>query len=107
MIFGTVLVFVFFSKFSDIYHWIGLNDYEIDGVWRWTDTDTIATFTNWHTGEPNGHTRENCAIIYPVFNYKWIDENCLARHKPLCEKEYVFIINETSILYPYINHFLR
>lgn len=33
-------------------YWIGLNDVEVEGVFRWTTGEPV-TYTNWDPGEPN------------------------------------------------------
>ncbi|XP_052762165.1 asialoglycoprotein receptor 1-like [Mya arenaria] len=66
--------------------WIGLTDEDIEGVWKWFDTDTVASFTDWHPNEgaTNG---EDCAIFYSVYDFKWADTYCSHTYlyPPLCE----------------------
>ncbi|WAR16211.1 CLC3A-like protein [Mya arenaria] len=67
------------------YHWIGLTDDVIEGQWKWHDTDQVATFTNWWTGQPDGLRNANCVIIHAALQYKWTDQGCQESFKPLCE----------------------
>ncbi|KAK2865587.1 hypothetical protein Q7C36_001643 [Tachysurus vachellii] len=41
--------------------WIGLNDRDTEGVWKWVD-DTPLTTRYWGRGEPNGKLYEDCVI---------------------------------------------
>ena len=42
--------------------WIGLSDRATEGRFRWDD-GSANDFVNWHAGEPNGATNENCAQV--------------------------------------------
>jgi hypothetical protein len=60
---------------------------DIEGIWRWYDDDTLATYTNWHPGgEPGGFVRENCAVIHGG-EYLWQDYPCSRTFLPICERE--------------------
>uniref|UniRef100_A0A671L496 C-type lectin domain-containing protein n=1 Tax=Sinocyclocheilus anshuiensis TaxID=1608454 RepID=A0A671L496_9TELE len=39
--------------------WIGLTNME--GTWKWVDGSTL-TSSFWASGEPNGHTKKDCAV---------------------------------------------
>ncbi|XP_052762419.1 hepatic lectin-like [Mya arenaria] len=67
--------------------WIGLTDENVEGLWKWHDTDTLATFTDWFPGEPsNGGNNEDCASIYVREGFHWNDVNCqLFKYYPICE----------------------
>ena len=49
--------------------YFGLTDEWVEGNWEWTNEET-ATYTNWHSGEPNG---ENEDEDYAQFYWKFTD----------------------------------
>ncbi|XP_057308374.1 uncharacterized protein LOC130646225 isoform X1 [Hydractinia symbiolongicarpus] len=64
-------------------HWIGLNDKQREGDWRWEDGSS-SNFTKWRSGEPNGQTRENCVAIV---NKEFLDMPCSASYvHSVCKK---------------------
>ena len=59
----------------DSYLWIGLNDAEVDGEFRWSNGDPV-TYTNWNQGEPNNFNGdEDYVHIYNFDNgaFEWND----------------------------------
>uniref|UniRef100_A0A7N6B7J2 C-type lectin domain-containing protein n=1 Tax=Anabas testudineus TaxID=64144 RepID=A0A7N6B7J2_ANATE len=68
--------------------WIGLNDREVEGTWRWVDGTPVLTATRfWGTSEPNdAKGTEDCAEIY---NYEsqnsWNDAPCEIQKHWICE----------------------
>ncbi|KAK3100806.1 hypothetical protein FSP39_025523 [Pinctada imbricata] len=75
--------------------WIGGNDIESEGTWKWTNSNTVFWSTNdvpanayytWYNGRPNDALGNNkdCLII---FGGKWYDRSCSYRfRKGICEK---------------------
>lgn len=54
------------------YYLIGASDAEKEGVWTWPLKDGVEQYENWASGEPNGGTSENYAVIRKS-DLKWID----------------------------------
>jgi len=71
--------------------WIGGNDLEEEGVWKWTDcTPWEATF--WAPGEPNNKNNEDCLALVlvhgnPQLNRQWNDGSCIIEWEFLCSKK--------------------
>ncbi|XP_041357739.1 lectin BRA-3-like isoform X2 [Gigantopelta aegis] len=55
-------------------YFIGLTDVQQEGRFVWENGKDVG-FSNWVRGEPNGGTRENCAVISSI-TYQWKDYPC-------------------------------
>ncbi|XP_053407988.1 perlucin-like protein [Mercenaria mercenaria] len=67
--------------------WIGLNDLQEENSWVWVNSNTPASYTHWHPGQPdNGASNENCAHLYPGFSFSWNDKQCYTHYNYICEK---------------------
>ena len=53
--------------------WIGFNDIEREGEWRWAD-GTENSFTNWEPGNPSSD-KQDCGTKYWL-GPKWDDDTC-------------------------------
>ncbi|XP_053519370.1 C-type lectin domain family 4 member F isoform X1 [Artibeus jamaicensis] len=76
---------------STSYHWIGLNDRNSEGTWRWTDGSTFSSSGSrqfWSKNQPdNWHNNggdEDCVQI----QQKWNDVSCNARYPWVCKKPF-------------------
>ncbi|VDI30464.1 C-type lectin domain family 4 member D [Mytilus galloprovincialis] len=65
--------------------WIGATDCDSD-KWIWSSTFAPIKYSNWHSSEPNGYTKENCAAIYKKYNGKWIDGMCKYKSVFVCKR---------------------
>ncbi len=73
------------SSFPQIlpnYVWLGNSDEELEGWWRWITGESAGwgigrngMYANWHPGEPNGGTSENC-LDFADGSTQWNDESC-------------------------------
>ncbi|XP_028576819.1 hepatic lectin-like isoform X1 [Podarcis muralis] len=67
-------------------YWIGLNDIDEEGEWRWIDgTNYLSSYKNWRQGQPSDYqNKEDCAEIH--FSGEWNDESCSTANFYICEK---------------------
>jgi len=63
--------------------WLGGNDIEEEGAWKWTDC-TPWEDTFWGSGEPNNLGGEDCLEIR---NWKWNDSTCSRERGFVCSKK--------------------
>ena len=61
---------------STHYMWIDLNDLDSEGVWRWSQSGTVASFTAWSGGQPNSLNGEQDCVGLDLGNSKWNDLWC-------------------------------
>ncbi|XP_032998408.1 hepatic lectin-like [Lacerta agilis] len=67
-------------------YWIGLNDIDEEGEWRWIDgTNYLNSYKNWRPGQPSDYqNKEDCAEIH--LSGEWNDESCSTANFYICEK---------------------
>jgi hypothetical protein len=65
--------------------WIGASDEATEGAWKWLDETRLDLSTYWANGEPNGGTRENCAMTNWPSTGKWNDAHCAHEYIFLCQ----------------------
>ncbi|XP_048011324.1 C-type lectin domain family 4 member M-like [Megalobrama amblycephala] len=63
--------------------WIGLNDSDVEGTWKWVDGSTL-TSGFWASGQPNMGKEENCAVLNPL---GWYGYPCDNVFKWICERK--------------------
>ncbi|XP_070572120.1 EGF-like repeat and discoidin I-like domain-containing protein 3 [Ptychodera flava] len=66
--------------------WLGANDIEQEGVWKWEDGTQI-TYSDWYANQPNnGGGIEDCLHFYKEWDGKWNDARCNYHMGYICEK---------------------
>ncbi|XP_071142757.1 perlucin-like protein [Mytilus edulis] len=73
---------------KNVHYWLGGRDDSTDGIWTWSSSDRVFTYTAWGPGEPNGHANENCLDMYYGHQWKWNDDVCTSLRPYVCEKKY-------------------
>jgi hypothetical protein len=64
------------------FYWLGYGDASVEGSWVWSD-GAASSYTNW-TGEPNGGSSQNCAMVAQA-DGAWSDEACSVKKVTVCE----------------------
>lgn len=64
--------------------WFGYSDSMLEGTWRWSSGRGNG-YVNWHAGEPNNATNEDCAVLNTFSDGKWNDANCNSVFRFVCE----------------------
>ncbi len=64
--------------------WMGFHDRNTEGTWEW-DSGETASYTNWHSGEPNDSGDEDCGQLNRWADYTWNDEPCSSTFYYVCE----------------------
>jgi len=80
--------------------WIGGNDLEEEGVWKWTDcTPWEAEFWSWTAGQPDNRNNEDCLNLVlrsHGLNRQWNDGPCTFAGEFLCSKKICSSDNSAS-----------
>nr|XP_019924383.1 C-type mannose receptor 2 [Crassostrea gigas] len=63
--------------------WIGLNDQEEEGQFKWENSNFPVTFSNWLSGQPDGREHKNCVEM--LQDGKWNDRHCRRNNPFVCE----------------------
>ncbi|XP_063438093.1 pulmonary surfactant-associated protein D-like isoform X2 [Mytilus trossulus] len=66
--------------------WIGAHDSVQESRFIWESDNTVLTYTDWNTGEPNNAGQEDCAHMNSGAKYKWNDIQCSHKFSFICEK---------------------
>ena len=66
--------------------WIGGNDIDEEGTWKWTDGSPFE-FTFWKSGEPNNKGDEDCMELWVGNKGRWNDKKCSAKGNFVCSQK--------------------
>ncbi|KAK0138497.1 Macrophage mannose receptor 1 [Merluccius polli] len=77
---------------TEKYVWIGLNNNNTQGAWRWSEDSSDASFYNWNKGEPNGNN--NCVEMRP--DGCWKDEKCTTKLPFICNDFPMILISQNK-----------
>ncbi|XP_071950015.1 echinoidin-like [Antedon mediterranea] len=69
-------------------YWIGLTDARYEGTWRWSDTNQLATYTNWDRNQPDNHSgNQDCVTVWNRSGLQtiWDDKQCNAVQGYVCK----------------------
>lgn len=86
MLFGHFTVYFYSEGDYNRDTWIGGNDFEIEGEFRWSNGSPISGYTNWYRHNPDNLGFEHCVHFFKFF-FQWNDNNCSKKFQSICEKE--------------------
>ncbi|CAK6969799.1 CD209 antigen-like protein E [Scomber scombrus] len=66
-------------------HWIGLNDREDEGTWKWVDGSVLNSTVFWRKGEPSGRVKDCVGTLYRELS-NWNAISCTSLRSWICEK---------------------
>lgn len=74
------------SKLAADFSWIDLSDEAHEGNWRTSDGVALYDLIfNWHSGQPGGGRRQNCAVVRNQPALELHDATCSSNYYALCE----------------------
>ena len=83
--------------------WIGLNDLEVEGVFRWHN-HSLLTSNLWAPEEPKGGQNQNCVYLNASDSLLYTSD-CTIQRPVFCDKlksKYMFVIKCVLINYLFI-----
>lgn len=67
--------------------WIGANDLEVEGQFRWEYSLETIGFASWLSPDPNNHkNKEHCVLTNWGKTKKWVDAPCDWKKNYVCQK---------------------
>ena len=66
--------------------WLGGNDIEKEGVWKWADCSPAWEFNFWSQGNPDNYVGNQDCLHYTNNRWKWDDQNCAEDLAFVCRK---------------------
>ncbi|XP_043212332.1 lectin BRA-3-like isoform X2 [Amphibalanus amphitrite] len=80
---GAHLTSITTDQFGHLQPWIGLNDVDTEGDWKWANGESLV-YTNWDAGQPD-NTDCDCAYIWKTEGGAWDDTYCNVAFHFVCE----------------------
>ncbi|XP_007433605.1 C-type mannose receptor 2 [Python bivittatus] len=74
-----------FSRGQEQHWWIGLNTYENDGRFRWSDS-SLLNFISWAPGKPRLINKERKCVYMTASREDWGDQKCLTALPYICKR---------------------
>ncbi|XP_078665862.1 collectin-10-like [Branchiostoma floridae x Branchiostoma belcheri] len=78
-------------KIYDKAFWIGLQDQEEEGIFKWIDGSPLGRYNHWNPGQPDsGKGEEDCVVsgdfwFWKPNTYTWYDAPCNYRFRFICQ----------------------
>lgn len=81
-----------------MFFWIGLNEQQTEGLWKWTDGTTLS-FLHWSEWEPNNwqNIDEDCTFVGWEGTLTWHDAPCNMQSYFICQREKTGEVDERVI----------
>uniref|UniRef100_A0ABM5GR70 C-type mannose receptor 2 isoform X1 n=1 Tax=Pogona vitticeps TaxID=103695 RepID=A0ABM5GR70_9SAUR len=74
-----------FSRGQEQHWWTGLNTYENDGRFRWSD-GSLLNFISWAPGKPRPISKERKCVYMTASREDWGDQKCLTALPYICKR---------------------
>ena len=72
--------------------WIGLNDLEVQSVWKWSEGTSLGVYSNWGHRKLSNWKNQDCVVIArgfigaDFFDAQWNNVACGRTYSYVCEK---------------------
>ncbi|KAG7160307.1 putative C-type lectin-like 34 [Homarus americanus] len=84
----NIIVFLILESTAKDY-WLGATDEEVEGSWKWLDGSAVTMgMPLWHNcshSDPDGGSSQNSLLIDESYSYYFIDNDCSAELRGICE----------------------
>jgi len=71
--------------------WIGVNDIETEGHYRWVGSGRVLTLSDWERNQPTPGTGDNCGRLEGQNAGQWVNDNCDSMQFYICEERYTIV----------------
>ncbi|XP_071150519.1 C-type lectin mannose-binding isoform-like [Mytilus edulis] len=88
---------------SESTYWLGGTDEQEEGVWIWSHSQNVITFTDWTNTEPSNHNgNEHCLALRDYYGYAWNDNPCHFSMRFICEKGLKNLVSGNGWVYRWL-----